>query len=237
MGSRERTDRVSERMASFFPPLPPKELRDTACGGPSEQSHLHTSLEDLETITGIYETFSEQRFDELDSVLDFGCGCGRLMRWLPMLLPNAVCHGVDVRRASIEWCRANLKGRFVTSATQPPLELPDNSMDLIISLSVFSHLNRRSSLEWIAELARVCRTGGRILLTTLGPFSLWVLTRSEEHQKSFEISAAVARACRDLGPCTGQPVVSARLLCSYTNRLIAGPYFRSVRGTGLLVKS
>jgi len=182
-----------DRLAAFYPPIPPAELRRTACGGRTEQSHLWTATEDLEALLSLWEVFSDRPISSIASVLDFGCGCGRVLRWFPLVVPGAHCHGCDVREASIEWCNENLTGSFFTNATSPPLALPDHSVDLVYSLSVFSHLNRASNVAWIRELARVVRPDGRILVTACGAFTLWALCRSDEHQRDFQITGAQAR--------------------------------------------
>src|SRR6185503_2695443 len=42
------------------------------------------------------------------SVLDFGCGCGRVIRHLESF-PNADLYGADVHRSMIGWCRQHLR--------------------------------------------------------------------------------------------------------------------------------
>jgi hypothetical protein len=41
------------------------------------------------------------------SLLDFGCGCGRTIKWLLPLYPKAEFHGVDVGREAVDWCATN----------------------------------------------------------------------------------------------------------------------------------
>ena len=65
-------------------------------------------------------------------------------------------------------------------------------MDVVVALSLFSHFDRQSSLAWLRELVRVCRPDGRLILTTHGAFSLWVIARSAEHQQSFHVDAEIA---------------------------------------------
>ncbi len=179
-----------ERIARFFPPLPPAELRATACGGMDPRGHLYTGLQDYRIVAELFALFDDRDLGELEAVFDFGCGCGRLARWLAMALPDATIHGSDVRAAAIEWCRAELPGRFFVNATAPPLELPDDSVDLTVALSVFSHLDRDPGLAWLRELARVTRPGGMILASTHGAFALALTARSAQHQKVLKIDAA-----------------------------------------------
>ena len=172
-----------EQLRAYYPPPPPEHLRHTACGGLTEHSHLYSGAEDYRVVCELFEIYADRPAAELSSVYDFGCGCGRLLRWFPIGIEGIQCVGSDVRAASIDWCRANLSGHFFTNEVQPPLALEDDSLDLVVSLSTFSHFHRRSNDAWIRELARVCKPDGLILVTTHGPFALALISRSEEHQR------------------------------------------------------
>jgi SAM-dependent methyltransferase len=133
----------------------------------------------------LWEIYAERRPEDIGSVLDFGCACGRVMRWFSLALPEAECLGADVRAASIDWCNANLRGRYLANGVRPPLDLPDDSVELVVSLSIFSHLNRASNLAWFRELVRVTKPGGLLLLSTHGAFAMAVVMRSPEKQQIF----------------------------------------------------
>lgn len=105
--------------------------------------------------------------DELQSVLDFGCGCGRVTRYWGDF--SGAVSGSDVSAKAVEWCRPNLPfARFEQNALAPPLVFDDESFDLVYALSVFTHLTAELQLAWRDELRRVLRPGGRLLLTTHG---------------------------------------------------------------------
>jgi len=105
--------------------------------------------------------------DTIRSVLDFGCGCGRVTRWWSDF-PGTVA-GSDLDPRAIAWCRANLPfARFETNGLAPPLAFPDGELDLVYALSVFTHLTGDLQLAWRDELRRVLRPGGLLLLTTHG---------------------------------------------------------------------
>jgi SAM-dependent methyltransferase len=189
-----------ERIAARCPELPPEELRSTACGGTSVHSHLFTGAEDFRMVAELYEVFAEREIASLASVLDFGCACGRLLRWFQAALPDCRAFGSDVRAASIAWCRAHLRGTFLGNGTMPPLALPDAAVELTVALSVFSHLSRAQNLAWMAELVRVTKPGGLILVSTHGSFALALTARSAEHQAALRIGAAeVPALLRQLG--------------------------------------
>lgn len=102
-------------------------------------------------------------------VLDFGCGCGRTLRWFLRECPDVEFHGADVDEEAIEWCRANLKSaRFLRNDPLPPLPYPDLHFDVIYCLSVFTHLDEDMQDSWLAELSRLLAPGGVLLLTVHG---------------------------------------------------------------------
>jgi 2-polyprenyl-3-methyl-5-hydroxy-6-metoxy-1,4-benzoquinol methylase len=182
-----------ERLGRFLPPLPPAELRRTACGATDAAEHLRSGLDDAEAIHDLALTFVDRPLASGLRVLDFGCACGRLARWLPSALPNSEVSGSDVRTAAADWCAANLRGTFRPNAIEPPLPFPDQSFDLVVSLSVFTHLTRASNERWIRELVRVTKPDGRLLLSMLGTFALFVIQRMPHNQAVFEMSAEQAR--------------------------------------------
>lgn len=127
---------------------------------------------------------------ELDAVLDFGCGCGRVTRWWSDFA-GAVA-GSDLSAPAVDWCRRNLPfGRFEQNGLAPPLAFPDASFDLVYALSVFTHLTAELQLAWRDELRRVLRPGGRLLVTTHGRSYLPRLEPAERER--FEAGKLVVR--------------------------------------------
>ncbi len=182
-----------DRFAGYYPPIPAEEHRATGCGGDDLQHHLLGGLDDFDTVLDTFYTFSDRKLEDVGSVLDFGCGCGRVIRWFDSALPDARLCGIDVRGPSVEWNRANLRGEFHVGPFDPPTELPDDQFDLVFALSLFSHFARRSNLAWIRELSRLCKPDGLIIVTTHGAFSLAAIVRLEELQESFGMTSARAR--------------------------------------------
>jgi SAM-dependent methyltransferase len=173
-------------------PLPAESLRATACGGATMATHLYTGAEDCKMLLELAALLGQRGADSIGSVLDFGCGCGRTLRWFAQALPDAALHGVDVRAATVAWCAANLPGTFAHNGTQPPLPHADASFDLVYALSVFSHLNLDQQVAWMRELVRVTRPDGVVLVSTHGAFAAALCARSAEHQQVMQIDAADA---------------------------------------------
>ncbi|MFK7846254.1 MAG: class I SAM-dependent methyltransferase [Rhodothermales bacterium] len=101
-------------------------------------------------------------------ILDFGCGCGRLIRQVHQRT-DANLMGSDYNGTLINWCQEHLPfATFNKNELAPPLDIPDASVDYIYARSVFTHLPLDLQIAWMKELHRVLRKGGCIYFTMHG---------------------------------------------------------------------
>lgn len=116
---------------------------------------------------------SGRTLQDFHSILDWGCGCGRLTQQLALRLPEADVHGVDIDAPNILWCREHIqRARFDLGPLAPPTDFRAGSYDLIIGISVMTHLDQPMQLAWLKELHRLSAPGGYVLLTTHGETAL-----------------------------------------------------------------
>lgn len=146
-------------------PMPPAELV-VQVSGPSWSWFSDRGREDA----AMFRTLAQRHGRDIAAaadVLDFGCGAGRIARWLApdVVATGGSFTGSDLNRRLSGWCAANLPGRYLTNALRPPLALPDGSIDVAYAHSVLTHLTEPVANAWLAELARVLRPGGVALLT------------------------------------------------------------------------
>lgn len=123
-------------------------------------------------------------------VLDFGCGCGRIIRrWKDA---GVELHGTDVNPALVDWCAGHLPfARFGVNELAPPLAYADGAFGLVYAFSVFTHLPAELEAAWIAELHRIVRPGGHVVLSTHGEA---YLDRLEEPERvMFQSGRTVVR--------------------------------------------
>jgi SAM-dependent methyltransferase len=162
------------KLASSLP-LPPDELIDRVVSGFSnEQAGEHRamfletgrrSLEDMEAaLAAVGATLSAHR-----RVLEFGCGCGRIMRWMEELGRTRTLVGTDIDERAVEWASKNLPfARFDVNEGLPPTRYEDGQFDLIVNHSVFTHLDESYQDQWLEELQRISAPGGLLVLSIHG---------------------------------------------------------------------
>jgi SAM-dependent methyltransferase len=172
------------RPAVDGPPLPPRRLMVRVAGTADPDWFLRSGRAAYEAIV------DHVPLGAVDSVLDFGCGCGRVTRWWAGF-PGEVA-GSDFSRPAVEWCRAHLPfARFETNGLAPPLAFAEASFELVYALSVFTHLPEPLQLAWRDELRRLLKPGGLLLLTTHGRSYLPRL--SDDERERFDAGELVVR--------------------------------------------
>jgi SAM-dependent methyltransferase len=165
-------------------PLPPRRLMVRVAMTADAEWFLRSGRAGYDAIA------AHVALDEVQSVLDFGCGCGRVTRYFNDFAGDVA--GSDVSAPAIAWCRDNLPfARFEENGLAPPLAFDDESFDLVYALSVFTHLTADLQLAWRDELRRVLRPGGRLLITTHG--SSYVPRLDPAERAAFERGELVVR--------------------------------------------
>ena len=119
-------------------------------------------------------------------MLDIGCGIGR--KTLPLLTyldpAQGRYEGVDIFKSGIEWCQKRITPRFsnfhfqlmdvyngvynpesIVKARDYRFPFADNSFDIILLGSVFTHTLMEDTLNYLSEIARMLKPGGRSLIS------------------------------------------------------------------------
>jgi len=96
------------------------------------------------------------------TILDIGCGTGRLLRKAGQHWPAAALVGVDPSQGMIEVASRLMPEATFHVAAAESLPLPDASVDLAITTMSFHHWKDQAA--GVREIARVLRPGGRFCL-------------------------------------------------------------------------
>ncbi|MFZ0883861.1 MAG: class I SAM-dependent methyltransferase [Candidatus Acidiferrales bacterium] len=118
------------------------------------------------------------------SVLDVGCGIGRMARPLTKYLTAGSYVGMDIVPRGILWCQRHITrlhpnftfqladiyskeynpdGRY--QAADYGFPFPDGKFDFVFLTSVFTHMLPRDVEQYLREIARCLRPGGKCLIT------------------------------------------------------------------------
>lgn len=126
-------------------------------------------------VGGQYEQFGLKEAEILQyaglrngqSLLDFGCGSGRLAWALGQKMSIDYC-GIDIVKAFLRYARKKSPAtyRFILNRSFS-IPLPSASFDMAAAFSVFTHLLHHESYTYLAEIFRVLRPGGVVVFSFL----------------------------------------------------------------------
>lgn len=150
-------------------PLPPARLRYRVHGSLDPKDFLRVGQECAADIEHLLRLVGRD-LSSFRRVLDFGCGCGRVLRNLRDHEANCSFQGTDIDPESIAWNSEHLAelAQWTVNTDRPPLAAEDDTFDLIYGISVFTHLDEQYQFEWLSELKRISKSKGYLILTVRG---------------------------------------------------------------------
>ena len=104
----------------------------------------------------------------LKDVLDFGCGCGRVIRYWNGFADTRIC-GTDINDYLVETCQRCVPFASISKNSMvAKLDYANQSFDLVYAFSVFTHLDIKAQKAWRDEFRRILRPRGILILTLHG---------------------------------------------------------------------
>ena len=116
-----------------------------------------------------------------DSVVEIGCGIGRIAIPLTEMLTEGRYLGTEVIRPSVDWLSENIAAKYnnfrfahhdihdtlhnpngTMHAADIRLPVDDKSVDVIFLQSVFTHMMEDEIVHYLREFARILKPGGRV---------------------------------------------------------------------------
>jgi len=131
---------------------------------------------------------------EPESILDVGCGTGRLLRVARTRWPNVQLIGVDAAEGMVEVARQLAPDVTFHVGQAEALPLPDASVEVALSTTSFHHWSDQAA--GVREVARVLRPGGRFFLADISTPS-WLLKLI--HRSRFQSPAHVRTLFAEAG--------------------------------------
>ena len=169
--------RSEERLRSILPAFPPPEVQVGFTGASGDD----TMREAFGFYRLVRSLASQHLSRPLHSVLEFGCGWGRMLRLFIKDIDPQELWGIDCMPVAIDLCqKTSTYSRFQLVDPFPPTKVPGDKFDLVYAYSVFSHLSEAAHLQWLEEFRRILKPGGLLIATT--------------RQREFILACAKARA-------------------------------------------
>lgn len=129
-----------------------------------------------------FKTYCDLKPEE--SILEVGCGIGRIAIPLTQYLTTGRYEGFDIVRHGIEWCQQKVTPRYPNfnffladvynkhyqpegkqAAADYIFPFEDGTFDFVFLTSVFTHMMPRDVEHYTAEIGRVLKPGGRCFCT------------------------------------------------------------------------
>ncbi len=113
-----------------------------------------------------------------EQILDFGCGTATLTIMVKQLHPEAKVAGIDVDLKVLDMAIQKVKKKklniFLLDYDGVQLPFQRNAFDKVISCLVFHHLNTVEKQEILAELFRIMRSNGELIIADFGRSKSWM---------------------------------------------------------------
>jgi SAM-dependent methyltransferase len=166
-GIRVRNQRYSSSVVPDGLPLPPATLRVRVAGTADIESFLHGGQLAAQAVRELLAA-DGRPIEQCSAILDFGCGCGRVLRQWKDLAETAL-YGTDLNPELVQWCRERIPFALVSvNSSEPPTSFPDERFDAIYAFSVFTHMPANIQKRWLQEFRRILKPGGLLIFSTHG---------------------------------------------------------------------
>lgn len=104
--------------------------------------------------------------DDVESVLDVGCNVGDFLEYCRGCFPESRLAGVEINESALQVARQRLPDVDLRLSPADDLPFDDESFDCVTCVEVLEHIPCELWRRSLAEMRRVLRPGGRLVLRT-----------------------------------------------------------------------
>jgi ubiquinone/menaquinone biosynthesis C-methylase UbiE len=192
------------------------------------------------------EFFERMGLSSASSIVDLGCGTGRLMQRLQKRFPHAPMTGVEIdetliKTAQRSFLKAGLTVPLFINESVSNTKLPDAMFDIAVLRLVLEHLPE--PMQALCEAGRILKPGGKIIVID-NDFDFHLRTWPPVHELDDYYSAYCAAREKDGGyPRIGRQLptmlheagfssVTLEVLCAHSHSMGDGAFLKS-EGQGI----
>ncbi len=145
-------------------------IHDTMYEGNIAWGDFHYAKVGIEAVSIIKYCFLLKHTSNPEKILDFGCGYGRVLRFLKNQYPDASITACEIAEDSVGFCSETF-GVYSYLSNADVKYLPKESKyDLIWAGSVFTHLSNKHFKELFNYFMGILNTNGMLVFSTHGRF-------------------------------------------------------------------
>ncbi|MEO5376205.1 MAG: methyltransferase domain-containing protein [Magnetococcus sp. DMHC-6] len=170
-------NQVGNTIQRYWDPVEKADLYDRKVEGDGTIFGTYNHESEIRGLTTLYRT------ENLDLILDAGCGNGRFMETFPK---ESIAVGVDASLNLLRIARARQRGHFHVCCELEHLPFKSNVFGSVVSCRVLQHIHAQQAA--IQELGRVVRENGDVLLqiyNSWNPKNLYKAIRMSRIRKVF----------------------------------------------------
>jgi SAM-dependent methyltransferase len=134
----------------------------------AEQKYFLSGLRQLASFDQLLQRYGAKRLAECQSIVDFACHYGRVLRCLRAALPSGKLYACDIDREAVEFC----KKEFGCLPLYGSWNLEDmvfgDQHDFIFCISLLTHTRKEYFSKALKLWETMLQPGGLLLFTFLG---------------------------------------------------------------------
>lgn len=131
-------------------------------------AYFHSALAQVDLLDNLTRTYLRRPLAALDSVADFACHYGRLLRALRAAAPKVTLVACDIDREALAFCAAEFGTVTFHSAWSPTSTAQIPTADFLVCLSLVTHTRQSFLADVLSLWKRIVRPGGLFAFTFLG---------------------------------------------------------------------